>query len=85
MNEMCEQMKKWNKDIEIVDMSQVYVSRGGYGSYGDEDDEEHEAEMKKIEQQVREQFMTATNAGMQAQMNKRFIDREVMRRLQENH
>lgn len=53
------------------------------GANAKDDEEDFETKRKKMEEEIREQFMKGTNDGMQRQMNQRFVDREVMRRMQE--
>lgn len=59
------------------------ANSGNGGTSGQDDEEDFETKKRKMEEEIREQFMKGTNDGMQRQMNQRFVDREVMRRMQE--
>lgn len=84
MKSMTQDMKTWYPELDLVDMAPILRQQqmNMYGAdYDDEDDAEEKR--KQMEEEIRKQFMQGTNDGMQRQMNQRFIDREVMRRIQE--
>ena len=77
MDKMVDEMKKWNPGIDIIDMTPLSSSHSlGVFNYGFADDESR----KRIRDEIREQFMRETNEGMQRQMNRRFSDREAIRK-----
>lgn len=63
MDQMVDKMLSWNPQIDVIDLSHLSVtnSLGIFGSYDEEDDDTR----KKLEQEIREQFMRETNEGMQ--------------------
>lgn len=83
MTDMIQAMKMWNNRIDVMELNKIPMP--AYDGSSDDDDEfyvkKNRKDFQKFEDNLRKQFMDEMGAGMQSQMMKRFIDREILRRM----